>query len=338
MYNVRLIRKTNALISQWEEYTTGVFRNMVKTISKANQSQGMLMFTLTHSKQLFAIGTLKVREIVPYQPTTQIPYSHHHVIGAVTIRNNTIPVINMPAAIGLRPIQPEEYASCYLIVTDCLRTVVAFMIRSIEKIIECDWKSIECSPKATGKNVFVTGITRFEEQIVQMLDVELLLSKIYPQYESNNIPMLTDVEREKLKALRILLVDDSSIARKQLSDALDSINIGYQIRNNGVEALTLMREESERGQPIQLLVSDIEMPGLDGYELAFEIQSDHNLSKAYTILHTSLSSEICVDRARQVGAHEALEKFNAGDLVKAMLRGSEQLENSHIVKNLELQV
>ncbi|RSD29764.1 chemotaxis protein [Vibrio pectenicida] len=311
---------------------------MVKTISKANQSQGMLMFTLTHSKQLFAIGTLKVREIVPYQPTTQIPYSHHHVIGAVTIRNNTIPVINMPAAIGLRPIQPEEYASCYLIVTDCLRTVVAFMIRSIEKIIECDWKSIECSPKATGKNVFVTGITRFEEQIVQMLDVELLLSKIYPQYESNNIPMLTDVEREKLKALRILLVDDSSIARKQLSDALDSINIGYQIRNNGVEALTLMREESERGQPIQLLVSDIEMPGLDGYELAFEIQSDHNLSKAYTILHTSLSSEICVDRARQVGAHEALEKFNAGDLVKAMLRGSEQLENSHIVKNLELQV
>ncbi|MFY2506963.1 chemotaxis protein [Vibrio pectenicida] len=311
---------------------------MVKTISKANQSQGMLMFTLTHSKQLFAIGTLKVREIVPYQPTTQIPYSHHHVIGAVTIRNNTIPVINMPAAIGLRPIQPEEYASCYLIVTDCLRTVVAFMIRSIEKIIECDWKSIECSPKATGKNVFVTGITRFEEQIVQMLDVELLLSKIYPQYESNNIPMLTDVEREKLKALRILLVDDSSIARKQLSDALDSINIGYQIRNNGVEALTLMREESERGQPIQLLVSDIEMPGLDGYELAFEIQSDHNLSKAYTILHTSLSSEICVDRARQVGAHEALEKFNAGDLVKAMLRGAEQLENRHIVKNLELQV
>ncbi|MBU2896219.1 chemotaxis protein [Vibrio hepatarius] len=311
---------------------------MVKTISKANQSQGMLMFTLTHSQQLFAIGTLKVREIVPYQPTTQIPYSHHHVIGAVTIRNKTIPVINMPAAIGLRSIQPEEYTSCYLIVTDCLRTVVAFMVRSIEKIIECDWKSIESSPKATGKNVFVTGITRFEEHIVQMLDVELLLSKIYPQYESNTIPMLTDIEREKLKALRILLVDDSSIARKQLADALDSINIGYQIRNNGVEAITLMREESERGQAIQLLVSDIEMPGLDGYELAFEIQNDHNLNNAYTILHTSLSSEICVDRAHQVGAHEALEKFNAGDLIKAMLRGAEQLENSDTVKKLELQV
>ncbi|MDA0119749.1 chemotaxis protein [Vibrio sp. T11.5] len=311
---------------------------MAKTISKANQSQGMLMFTLTHSEQLFAIGTLKVREIVPYQPTTQIPYSHHHVIGTVTIRDKTIPVINMPAAIGFRPIQPEEYDSCYLIVTDCLRTVVAFMVRSIEKIIECDWRSIEPSPQSAGKNVFVTGITRYDEQIIQMLDVELLLSKIYPQYESTKIPMLTDIERERLKALNILLVDDSSIARKQLADALDSINIAYQIRNNGIEALELMREEAERGQPIQLLVSDIEMPGLDGYELAFETQSDKQLSNAYIILHTSLSSEICVDRARQVGAHEALEKFNAGDLVQAMLRGAAMLESGTKPERVEVAV
>ncbi|MFW7523402.1 chemotaxis protein [Vibrio ostreicida] len=311
---------------------------MAKTISKANQSQGMLMFTLTPNAQPFAIGTLKVREIVPFQPTTQIPYSHHHVIGTVTIRNKTIPVINMPAAIGFRPIQPEEYNNCYLIVTDCLRTIVAFMVRSIEKIIECNWRSIEPAPESAGRNVFVTGITRFDDQIVQMLDVELLLSKIYPQYESTNIPMLTDIERERLKALNILLVDDSSIARKQLSDALDSINIGYQIRNNGLEALELMKQEAERGEPIQLLVSDIEMPGLDGYELAFETQSDQQLRHAYIILHTSLSSEICVDRAQQVGAHEALEKFHAADLIKAMLRGAEKLESNHADEGLEVGV
>ena len=88
-----------------------------------------------------------------------------------------------------------------------------------------------------------------------------------------------------------------------------------------------MREQANKDQPIQLLVSDIEMPGLDGYELAFEVQNDHGLSKAYIILHTSLSSEICTDRALQVGAHEALEKFNAGDLIKAMLRGAELLES-----------
>ncbi len=201
---------------------------MAKVASKANQSQGMLVFKLT-LQQNFAIGTLKVREIVPYMPTTKIPYSHHHVIGTVTIRDLTVPVIDMAAAIGFRPIQEEEYKNCYLIVTDCLRTVVAFMVRSIEKIIECDWKAIETPPESAGHNIFVTGITRYEEKIVQMLDVELLLSKIYPQYENTKIPMLTDIERERLKALSILLVDDSSIARKQLSDALDRINIPYQI-------------------------------------------------------------------------------------------------------------
>ncbi|PMM37300.1 chemotaxis protein CheW [Vibrio splendidus] len=300
---------------------------MAKPISKASQSQGMLMFKLSLT-QSFAIGTLKVREIVPFQPMTQIPYSHHHVIGTVTIRDLTVPVIDMSAAIGFRPITPAEYQDCVLIVTDCLRTVVAFLVRSIDKIIECDWKSIESPPASVGRNVFVTGITRFEDRIVQMLDVELLLSKIYPAYENAHIPMLTDVERERLKALNILLVDDSLIARKQLSDALDSINIPYSICNNGLNAIDLMRGEAAKGTAIDLLVSDIEMPGLDGYELAFEVQNDSALSHAYCILHTSLSSEICVDRANQVGAHEALEKFNAGELIEAMLRGAKVLNEA----------
>ncbi len=161
-----------------------------------------------------------------------------------------------------------------------------------------------------------------------MLDVELLLSKIYPQYESANIPMLTDIERERLKALNILLVDDSSIARKQLADALDRINIPYQICKNGLDALELMKVQSSSDQAIDLLVSDIEMPGLDGYELAFEVQNSPELDRAYCILHTSLSSEICIERAHQVGAHEALEKFNAGELIQAMLKGAKHIEES----------
>ncbi|USD68286.1 chemotaxis protein CheV [Vibrio sp. SCSIO 43136] len=293
--------------------------------SKANQSQGMLMFKLT-LKQSFAIGTLKVREIVPYARTTQIPYSHPHVIGTVPIREITVPVIDMAAAIGFRPIAPEEYENSYLIVTDCLRTVVAFMVRDIEKIIECDWRSIESTPDTAGHHVFVTGITRHEDRIVQLLDVELLLSKIYPEEASAQIPILTDVERERLKPLSILLVDDSLIARKQLSDALDSINIPYQVCKNGQDALELMRSDAENHKPIDILVSDIEMPGLDGYELAFEVQNDSSLNRSYRILHTSLSSEICIDRAHQVGAHEALTKFNATELVNAMLRGAKMLE------------
>jgi two-component system chemotaxis response regulator CheV len=299
---------------------------MSKAESKTHQSQGILMFTLNHQQQLFAMGTLKIREIISYMPMTQIPYSHQHVIGTVTVRHKTIPVIDMAAAVGFRRIDPSEYKHSYLIVTDCMRTVVAFMVRSIEKIVECNWHSIEPSPESAGNNVFVTGITRYQDKLIQLLDVELLLSKIYPQQESTKRAILSDVDREKLKPFNIMLVDDSSIARKQVADALEFINIPYQVCNNGLDALEKMRELSKTGKRIDILVSDIEMPGLDGYELAFEVQNDSALNNAYIILHTSLSSEISVDRAKQVGAQAALEKFNAHELVHAMLKGARVLE------------
>jgi two-component system chemotaxis response regulator CheV len=289
--------------------------------SKANQSQGMLLFKLTLT-QRFAIGTLKVREIVPFQALTSIPYSHHHVLGTATIRNMAIPIIDMSAAVGFRALHKDELQDCYIIITDCMRTVVGFAVRAIDKIIECDWKAIEPSPETAGSNVFVTGITRFEDKIVQLLDVELLLSKIYPEDTSNLYPILSDVEREKLKPLNILLVDDSFVARKQLSTALDSINIPYQVATNGLDAYEMLKQASDEGRSYNIVVSDIEMPGLDGYELAFEIQNDTRLKDAYVILHTSLSSEICVEQAHQVGAHEALTKFEATELVQAMLRGA----------------
>jgi two-component system chemotaxis response regulator CheV len=160
-----------------------------------------------------------------------------------------------------------------------------------------------------------------------LMDVELLLAKLFPDDPLANKAILTDVQREKLKPLRILLVDDSKVARKQLSDALDSLNIGYQVTANGKDALDIMNQAADEKKPIDLLVSDIEMPGLDGYELAFAVKDNPNLARAYIILHTSLSSEISVGQAKQVGANEALTKFDARELIDAMLRGANALSS-----------
>ncbi len=84
-----------------------------------------------------------------------------------------------------------------------------------------------------------------------------------------------------------------------------------------------MEQAAAERHPIDILVSDIEMPGLDGYELAFEVRDNPLLANAYIILHTSLSSEISVSQAHQVGANEALTKFDAHELVEAMLRGAD---------------
>ncbi|QSX32552.1 chemotaxis protein CheV [Shewanella avicenniae] len=291
--------------------------------NKANQSQGLLLFHLS-ARQMFAMGTLKIRELIPYKPLNHLPNSHPAIKGTASFRGHTIPVIDMAAAVGYRPLAEEELRQTYIIVTDCQRMMIGFLVRGIDKIIECNWRDIESPPNNLGHSALLTGVTRYDNQLIQLLDIELLLAKIFPQ-TSTKAATVTDVQREQLKTMRILLVDDSSVARKQLSDALDSLNVPYDVTSNGKKALDIMEQGALDGRPVTLLVSDIEMPGLDGYELAFEVRDNPALAKAYIILHTSLSSEISVSQAHQVGANEALTKFDAHELVQAMLRGANQV-------------
>jgi two-component system chemotaxis response regulator CheV len=295
--------------------------------SKANYSQGILLFKLSTS-QLFAMGTLKVKELVPYLALNRLPQSHVTVLGTANIRNRIIPVIDMAMAIGYRPIQAEELESCFIIVTDCQRKEIGFLVRSIDKIIDINWRNIEAPPNNVGKDAFLTGVTHIDGKIIQLLDVELLLSKVYPDDPVSSYPSLTDIQRELVKPLNILLVDDSIVARKQLSDALNDLNIPYRVTSNGQDALNMMMKSADDGELVHLLVSDIEMPGLDGYELSFEVKNNPNIASAYIILHTSLSSKISVGQAHQVGANEALTKFDANELIEAILRGAQYQNES----------
>ncbi len=287
----------------------------------AQHAQKLLLFKLTPS-QVFAIGTLKVREIIPFQRFNRVLQDHSAVLGMITVRGKTIPVIDMAAAVGYRGLSEDEMRQGSIIVTDCQRKDIGFMVRGIDRIVDANWREVKSPPSMLGKNAYVTGLYMLEEQAVQLLDLELLFSKVYPDPSASRRAALTDVQREQLKPLRILLVDDSHVARKQLQDALDSINIPYQVLTNGNAALQSMREAANENAPIDILVSDIEMPGLDGYELAFSVRDDKALSRAYIILHTSLNSEMSVSYAHQVGANEALTKFDAEELVLAMLRGA----------------
>lgn len=289
----------------------------------SHQAQKLLLFGLSGQKS-FAIGTLKIREIMPLPQLTKLPHSHPSVIGTTTFRGSVVPVIDMGAAVGYPPLTHEELQQSSVIVTDIQRKEIGFVVRSVRKIIEADWKQVKTPPTALGKRAFVTGLLDLEGEVIQLMDVELLLSMVYPSAVEADEVVLTDVQQETLKSLNILLVDDSQVARKQLSDVLDSKAIPYFVTTNGDEALQILLNAGTEGRPIDILVSDIEMPGLDGYELAFQVRDNGTLRQPYIILHTSLNSEMSVSYANQVGANEALTKFDAEELLQAMLRGAEQ--------------
>lgn len=294
------------------------------TANKAQHSQGLLLFRLHNGRQ-FALGTLKIRELVPYKPVTPMMNSHPGVKGAVTIRDQTIPIVDMAEVIGSGPIPADQLHKSFIVVTDCQRKIVGFLVSSIERIVETNWRSIKSPDSTLGRDVFITGTVEIKDQLVQLMDVEVLLERIYPTDNRNMLASVTDVQREKLRPLNILVVDDSRTARKQLTDVLGYLNIPFEVTDNGKKALDIMHNRAREGRAIHMLVSDIEMPGLDGYELTFEVRSAPDLANAYIILHTSLSSAISVSQAKQVGANEALTKFDAEELVTSMLRGAEHL-------------
>jgi two-component system chemotaxis response regulator CheV len=295
--------------------------------NNAKHVQKLLLFTLL-GRQNFAIGTLKIREIIPFTKINRVLQEHPAVLGATNVRGKTIPVIDMAAAVGYTPLTPEETQAGSIIITDCQRKDVGFLVRHIDRIVDVNWRDVKPPPSMLSNRAFVTGLFMLEDQAIQLLDLELMFSLIYPETTKRRYPVLTSVQREQLKQLNILLVDDSHVARKQLCDTLDHINISYQVTNSGDDALLRMQEAAAQNNPIDLLVSDVEMPGLDGYELTFSVRDNATLKHAYIILHTSINSQMSVSYATQVGANEALTKFDAEELVQAMLRGAKLLVGS----------
>lgn len=292
--------------------------------SRAAPPQKLLLFTLAGHKS-FAIGTLKIREIMPFRRLTRLPYSHSAVIGTTMFRDAAVPVIDMAAAVGYAPLNEEEKQAGSIIITDVQRREIGFLVRNVRKIVEADWKNVTSPPAVLGDRAFVTGLINVEDQMVQLLDVELLLSLVYPSSGEGEDVVLTDVQSERLKHINILLVDDSQVARKQLSDVLDSKSVPYQVTSNGQDALERLLAADKAGKGVDVLVSDIEMPGLDGYELTFKVRDNPSLKQPYIILHTSLNSEMSLSYANQVGANEALTKFDADELLQAILRGTDEL-------------
>ncbi|MDI9246382.1 chemotaxis protein [Marinobacter sp. CHS3-4] len=285
--------------------------------------QKLLLFYL-NDQRLFGLGTLKIREIMPYSPLSRLPKSHPSVIGTLNFRGSTVPVIDMASAVGYAPMPEEDRQSASIIVTDIQRQEIGFLVKSVRKIVETEWKDVLPPPASLGHRAFITGLIQMEEGTVQLLDVELLLARVYPESVDPAEVSLTDLQRETLKGLNILLVDDSYVARKQLADALDSKDVSYAVTTNGQDALDHLLEADASGNPVDILVSDIEMPGLDGYELTFNVRDKSGLKQPYIILHTSLNSEMSVSYATQVGADEALTKFDAEELLHAILRGAER--------------
>ncbi|WP_313087512.1 chemotaxis protein CheV [Pseudomonas sp.] len=276
----------------------------------------ILMFRLS-GRQQFAINVFKVQEVVQLPKMTLMPHRHGSVCGVVNLRGQTLPVIDLSRAIGLRPLVPDERST--IIVTEYNRSIQAFLVGGVDRILNLNWEEVLPPPSTAGRQHYLTAITKVEDRLVEVIDVEKVLAEIVPYDTSISPERLTDPVLERARGREVLCVDDSTVALAQLRETLSQLGITVHSASDGAKGLSKLKAWADAGETLTdrllMVFTDAEMPEMDGYRFTTEIRNDPRLRDLYVVLHTSLSGSFNLAMVQKVGCDNFLSKFQPEKLV-----------------------
>jgi two-component system chemotaxis response regulator CheV len=276
----------------------------------------LLLFRLG-SRQLFGVNVFKVQEVIPRPPLFTLPQLPPAFAGAADVRGRTVPVLDLARAVShASPAGSPEPP--YLVVTEFNRTVQGFLVSGVERIVNIAVEDIHPPPDLGSECHYLTGVTRFSGELIQLLDVESVLAESAPRaLESGGLHRLAvapGVPRE------VLVVDDSRVARNQIRYVLEQLGLGATLLSDGRQALEHLQQLAEGGQDpgarYAMVISDIEMPAMDGYTLTTEIRRAPALRDLHVILHTSLSGVFNHAMVERVGADDFVPKYSERELAQ----------------------
>jgi len=281
----------------------------------------LLMFRL-EGKQCYGINVFKVQEVIRCPKLTHMPKTNPNVVGVAHLRKRTIPVIDLGLAISNNPIKDRK--NSFVIVTEYNRYIQGFMVAGVERITNMNWKDILPPPKGSGKSSFLTAVTHVDDEMIEIIDVERVFSDIMGVQEEISAGVLggaSEFTDEKPK--HVLVVDDSSVARNQIKRVLEKVGIQCTLANDGQEGLNVLEKWVDDGgtldDKIALIISDIEMPRMDGYTLTTKIRKDPRMKGVYIMLHTSLSGVFNNSMVAKVGADHFVPKFKPNELAHSVI-------------------
>jgi two-component system chemotaxis response regulator CheV len=294
----------------------GVMDSVNQRTQLVGQNRLELLLFRLEGNQLYGINVFKVKEVLQCPKLTIMPKSSRVVRGVASLRGGTIPILDLAIATGGTGL--DDLKNSFVIITEYNTKVQGFLVRSVERIVNMNWEEIHPPPRGTGRDHYLTAVTRVDNQLVEIIDVEKILSEVTPTSETISEGVVDVATQAKAVTKRVLICDDSSVARKQVKRCLETVGVEVVALNDGREAYDYLRNMVEEGrQPereLLMLISDIEMPEMDGYTLTAEIRADQRMQKLHIILHTSLSGVFNQAMVKKVGADDFLAKFRPDEL------------------------
>ena len=265
----------------------------------------------------YGINVAKVREVIQRTPVTQMPQAHPYIDGLFTLRGKAIPLVNLPRCLNVS--NGEEAKN--IIVTEINNFDIGFLVENVSRIHRISWKDMEPSPEV-GDQSRVVGIVKMPDRIVLLLDFETIIAEINPEINAK----LTTVEdaTADVRAMRadvhVVVAEDSPMLRDLLVTTLH--DSGYRfVRDfgNGQDAWeylqTLTAKDGDISQNLGIIVSDVEMPKMDGHRLLKLVRANEKLRDVPFVLFSSLINDEMRIKGEALGASAQISKPEIGQLI-----------------------
>jgi two-component system chemotaxis response regulator CheV len=275
--------------------------------------------------ELFGINVFKVREIVVAPQITSIVNAPKFAVGLANIRGQLIPVIDLPALASCTP----QTNTGIVLVTEFARTTQAFMVDEVVEIIQMEWKHLLAADSAHAG--MVSGVARIDgdahnSRLAQILDVEQILRDVLPNHHVSDSDETEASEVRLPQGTQVLFADDSHVARLLVEKSLTSMNVEFISVKNGKEAwerlISIHSAATAQGKrakdKVAVVLTDLEMPEMDGFALTRNIKQDARFSGIPVIIYSSLTGSASEGHANAVGADAYVAKFEPRELAESL--------------------
>lgn len=292
-----------------------------------NNKFELLLFRLGESagtgrNEFFGINVFKVREVLTMPAVTELANAHEHLMGVTNIRGQIIPVINLPAVVKCNP----SKGLGILMVTEFGRTVQAFAVENVNEIVQLDWDQV-LPAESSHAGALITGIARLDgatadTRLAQVLDVEQILRTVIPTTIEEINEDVVGPQLVLPQGTQILVADDSAVARSVIEIGLKAMAAPYIMTKTGKEAwdrLELIHAQAKAEgkttkDKIALVLTDLEMPEMDGFTLTRLIKNDVRFKQIPVVIHSSLTGATNENHVKTVGADAYVAKFAPREL------------------------
>jgi two-component system chemotaxis response regulator CheV len=276
-------------------------------LSQSNQME-MLTFRLTDN-QLYGINVFKIIEIIECPDRIdRMPNSHPAVKGALDFRGNALAVIDLSEAVGL-PTKKYKDELAYIIICEYNRSLTAFIVHAPDTLLTRSWTDIH-KPEGIHAQSLVAIAYADSGEAIMLLDIESILSNVVGIDRDLSSAAMTDAEG-KGSGRHVLVVDDSRTAIMLLQSVLDKMGFTNTAMMSADKALEYLEKDFAR---VDLVISDIEMPGMDGFTFTRTLREHSNYKNLKVILHSSMSNPSNQQKAEQSGANRFVAKFDPDSL------------------------